>query len=178
MEIYSYAPLATAFAGLVVGFFAEPVKTWINSGYKRKQLRHSLYKEIANMYFHLKQIEKFRGAINTQIISHPENQYNIEERKKINTYETLLNNLKLISTRCYDYTNREILLFYELPEAIDIDIIYTSFFALSHKENLENINLDSLFDFVSNLIKIIEYFPKIKEVDKSLFKNYIDQRLK
>jgi hypothetical protein len=127
MKIHSYVPLATAFAGLVVGFFAEPVKIWISSNYKRRQLRRALYKEIANMYFYLKQIEQFRGAINVQKIlehltSQPENQYNVENSKKINNHNTLLSNLQLISTRCYNYTKSEILLFYELPEAIDIDM--------------------------------------------------------
>ncbi|MDB9303741.1 MULTISPECIES: hypothetical protein [Cyanophyceae] len=62
MEIQIYAPLATAFAGLLVGFFAEPIKNWINSNCKRRQLRRSLYKEIANMCVHLKNIEKYRGS--------------------------------------------------------------------------------------------------------------------
>lgn len=66
MEIQIYAPLATAFAGLLVGFFAEPAKNWINSKCKRRQLRCSLYKEIANMYVNLKNIEQFRGDINIQ----------------------------------------------------------------------------------------------------------------
>lgn len=178
MEIQIYAPLATAFAGLLVGFFAEPVKNCINSKCKRRQLRRSLYKEMANMYVSLKDIELFRGGITIQEIitqiSQPENkaEFNTTEYgKRINTHQTLLHSLKFISTRCYEHTKNEILLFYELDEAVDIDAIYISLFALLHTENIENINLDSVFDKISELTKIIENFAETKEVSTDLFFN-------
>ena len=132
----------------------------------------------------MKNIELSRGGITIRTIiaqiSQPQNESEfstIEYGKRINTHQTLLHSLKFISTRCYEYTKNEILLFYELDEAVDIDAIYSIFFSLLYTENIENINLDSVFDKISELTKIIESFSETKEVRTDLFFNCYENKI-
>ncbi|MEH2295341.1 hypothetical protein [Nostoc sp.] len=150
--------LAGALAAVVVGFFAEPIKNWINNLLEIRRLRLSLYKEIANIYINLKEIER---QINNG---------------KINTIETLNINIELISTRCYSHTDNIIILFYQLPEATDIDIIYKVLSALSPEkiqQNSKPINTVSLLASVPKLVYIIEDFRKAKKTDRKLFEQCI-----
>ena len=150
--------LAGALAAVVVGFFAEPIKNWINNLLEIRQLRLCLYKEIANIYINLKEIER-------QI-----------SNGKITSIETFNMNIELISTRCYSHTNNKILLFYQLPESIDIDIIYKGLYALSPEkvqQNTKQINILSLLANVPKLVYIIEDFRKAKKTDRKLFEQCI-----
>ncbi|MDD2466036.1 MAG: hypothetical protein PHI97_18720 [Desulfobulbus sp.] len=109
METKAWELVIGTIAGFVTAFLAEPVKTYFVQRANKKILREALYREMAHLY------SGWKGLMT------------LIEEGQINPNQ-LIHNIPIVSRAdCYTYAKTMPVVYYALPEAAAIDVLYSNF---------------------------------------------------